>query len=97
MTEKPGIQGFTWKLNLDTLQKSLGELRKFEVPPNNRFLGSTLFIGGKNSDYIKTEHYPVIKGYFPASEIEMIDGAGHWIHADKPEIFVQLATKFLSK
>jgi len=97
LTERPGINGFTWKLNLDTIQKSLGELRKFEVPSNARFLGPTLLVGGKNSDYIKPEHYPTIKGFFPSSEIEMIEGAGHWVHADKPEVFVQHVSKFLTK
>jgi pimeloyl-ACP methyl ester carboxylesterase len=32
---------------------------------------------------------------FPQSEITTIAGAGHWIHADQPEEFLNLVLDFL--
>ena len=54
-----------------------------------------LFIGGKNSNYINSEDHIVINNFFPNAKIEMVEGAGHWIHAEKPEEFLTLINDFL--
>jgi esterase len=92
-------EGFKWRLNFDPIERELNELRKFPFySDKTKFIGSTLFLGGEKSDYIQPDqHTSVIKSLFPNSELVMIPGAGHWIHADKPEMFVNLVTNFLSK
>jgi esterase len=37
-----------------------------------------------------------ISAHFPNSTIETIDGAGHWVQAEKPEEFAELVLGFLS-
>jgi pimeloyl-ACP methyl ester carboxylesterase len=59
-----------------------------------QYTGSTLFIRGGNSPYIRDEE-PAIISQFPNAEVETITGAGHWLHAEKPEEFYQIVRSFL--
>jgi esterase len=60
------------------------------------FLKKVLFIGGSKSNYIKPEYYPAIESYFPNHQIEIIQGASHWVHADKPQEFIEILSHYLS-
>ena len=55
----------------------------------------TLFIRGANSDYIKDKDLDDLKISFPNSKVDTIEEAGHWLHAEKPEEFIERTTKFL--
>lgn len=57
--------------------------------------GDTLFIAGGNSNYIEAADEPIITKHFPNARIETIEGAGHWIHAEKPETFFTATMAFL--
>lgn len=59
--------------------------------------GPTLFVGGSNSKYISEKHLPTIKKLFPASSVIHLEGAGHWVHAEKPVEFFQTASEFFNK
>lgn len=56
--------------------------------------GPTLFLKGGDSDYIKNEDETLIFHHFPDAQIETIDDAGHWLHAQKPQIFFDLVSRF---
>jgi len=91
---------FCWKLNLDALQKSLVDILDGIDPVSvNGGTGITgfpvLFIKGQNSDYIDKPDYPLIQQLFPASEIVTIPNAGHWLHAEQPELFMKNIFYFL--
>jgi len=55
-----------------------------------------LFIKGGRSGYITDENELIIKHMYPQAKIEEIDGATHWLHAEKPQEFNQIVKKFLS-
>ena len=42
------------------------------------------------------EHAALIRESFPAAELEAIDGAGHWLHADQPKSFLSAVEIFLT-
>ncbi|MEO9476919.1 MAG: alpha/beta fold hydrolase [Cyclobacteriaceae bacterium] len=86
---------FEWKINLDSLTKNAHEVGR-PLDASDRFEGATLFIGGAKSGYIKTEDHDLIKSHFPMAQIEMIEGAGHWVHAEKPRELYQTVIDFLS-
>ena len=48
----------------------------------------TLFIAGQNSDYCTAAHMDAAAQYFHSPRRLQIDGAGHWVHADKQDVFV---------
>jgi esterase len=86
---------FFWKMNLRGLRENypqLGNAISASVP----FTKPTLFIRGEKSDYIGAADEPLIRELFPQAEIQTIAGAGHWVHADKPEEFLKRVVKFLA-
>lgn len=38
-----------------------------------------------------------IQEYFPLAELTFIEGAGHWVHSQKPDKFLEIACKFLKE
>lgn len=86
---------FEWKINLDSLTKNALEVGR-SLDSGDRFEGATLFIGGAKSGYIKTEDHDLIQSHFPSARIEMIEGSGHWVHAEKPRELYQIVMDFLS-
>ncbi len=54
----------------------------------------SLFVKGKNSDYITEEDTLTIKHHFPNATIKVIPDAGHWLHAEQPVVFFQTVTNW---
>lgn len=48
-----------------------------------------IFIRGMKSKYILPEDEPMIKAIYPDSRIIDIPDAGHWLHAEQPELFMK--------
>ncbi len=90
---------YEWQLNLEVLLKNLDSLGDGLDPdqyPSEGFRQyPALFIRGENSAYISDRDVKAIKRLFPASNLVSILGAGHWLHAEQPEIFVKIVKKFL--
>ncbi|XP_047098779.1 protein ABHD11-like isoform X1 [Schistocerca piceifrons] len=84
-----------WKVNLDTLVDTFDEISSFPAT-EKVFEGPTYFIGGGDSDYIRKEDEQEIKKIFPSATFKYIPGAGHWVHADKPNEFVEEVCRFLT-
>ncbi|SLN42841.1 alpha/beta fold hydrolase [Pseudooctadecabacter jejudonensis] len=75
-----------WVLNLDVLEAYMSDIIGFpEV--SGTFEGTTVFLSGADSDYVRPEHRHRIKALFPAARFAKIPGAGHWLHAQKPREF----------
>ncbi len=87
-------QKFEWRPNIYVLKNALEDLGE-ALPPMSIYNDSVLFIKGEKSPYIAEEDYPLIKAHFPHSEIITIPGAGHWVHAEKPERFRNEISNFL--
>ena len=82
---------FEWQLNLRVLTSALPELRDFpldELEPTHggaRFEGTTLFLLGGSSEYVRPNGRSTARALFPRAHFEVIPGAGHWLHAERPE------------
>lgn len=85
-----------WRLNLDVIISDFGHIAGFQRY-DNFYDGPTLFLGGSNSAYIRKSDEPEIHRLFPQAEIQYIKGAGHWIHAEKPQDFYIAVNRFLEK
>jgi len=77
---------FAWRFNINVLLEKVQNIQdasfvsgKLNVP--------THFISGGNSDYINSADELLIKKHFTDFSICTIEGAGHWLHAEKPERF----------
>ncbi|MDO6445892.1 alpha/beta fold hydrolase [Colwellia sp. 1_MG-2023] len=61
------------------------------------FQKPTLFIKGGDSDYITEQHRPIIRQLFPHSKAKVIQGTGHWLHAEKTSVFNNTVIRFLNQ
>jgi pimeloyl-ACP methyl ester carboxylesterase len=59
------------------------------------FSGKTLFVRGDKSDYILDADIPRMKESFPQMQLETIEHAGHWLHAEQPRALMELLLHFL--
>jgi esterase len=48
-----------------------------------------------NSDYIQSSDQQAIMERFPSATAKIIEGAGHWPHAEKQTAFLKILEKFL--
>ncbi len=92
---KQKIDANYWRFNVLALKKNIGNIATFPIINKERqFLGETLFIAGQNSDYINKNNRIEIKHYFPSSKIVKVKGAGHWLHAEKPDVVKNILSIF---
>lgn len=86
---------FTWKMNLQALWTHYSDiLAGVTGEPYDK---PALFIRGSRSDYIKDKDIPLIHSLFPKARVVTIEGAGHWVHADKPNELLQTLKDFLTQ
>ena len=87
-------EGYELKINLKPIEafypRMIDELH-FEWPMNV----PSLFISGGKSSYVLEEDKDKIISYFPQTEFVSIEGAGHWVHAEKPVEFFEHVKDFL--
>lgn len=89
---------YKWRINLPVLEhKFPKELAVFPRVQSKVYTGPTLFIGGSNSDYMKVDDHNNIKQLFPSAEFIYINGASHWVHADKPTEFLKNVVSFINR
>ena len=86
--------GPRWRLNLDVLE---AEMPKIVGWPGTRgsFPGPALFLTGSESPYVRPEHRETIRTLFPNTRFVALNGAGHWLHADRPREFEETVAVFL--
>ena len=53
------------------------------------------FIRGALSNYILDEDINAIEHQFQNCNVVTIENAGHWVHAEAPEVFIQSVLSFL--
>jgi pimeloyl-ACP methyl ester carboxylesterase len=85
---------FYWRVNAEVLYSHLDEIVS---GVNKKWLDDripitsypVIFIRGIKSKYILPEDEPMIKEIYPDSRIIDIPDAGHWLHAEQPELFMK--------
>ncbi|WP_371185927.1 alpha/beta fold hydrolase [Thalassotalea maritima] len=85
--------GYAWRVNLDVIQEKYSDIAAGFT--DGCFTGDTLFIKGGESNYITAEHQGIIRSLFPNAKAKIIQGAGHWLHAEKPIAFNKIVSDFL--
>ena len=86
---------FFWKINLRGIANNAAQLRA-PISASPPFAKPALFVRGGQSDYVRAEDEKGIRQLFSRAQIEMIPGAGHWVHSEKPEEFVRMVEGFLN-
>ena len=95
--ERKGEQ-WRWKVNWAAIDRQMHQLTGFSnLPVDWKINIPSCFIRGENSEYIGAAEEAEIKAHFEQVTIQTISNAGHWLHAEQPEQFSQLALSFLSR
>lgn len=87
---------FQFKCNLSYIAQGYPQImQNISNQTSKKFDGDTLFIKGANSNYILPEHQEAIIQLFPKAKAKIIQGAGHWLHAEKTVAFNKIVEGFL--
>ena len=86
---------FDWRINIPVIERELHGIGE-ELTNPSIVTAPTLFIRGSESPYITNEDIPDIKRIFPNAQVQTIQGAGHWVQAEKPVEFVDVLMNFIT-
>lgn len=93
-----GDDGWHWQVNLNLLGDSMPGLTGWpaEALGEATYDGPVLWVGGADSDYIADEHAEEMDRRFPRNRRVLVKGAGHWVHSEQPEVFLEVLRRFLA-
>jgi pimeloyl-ACP methyl ester carboxylesterase len=91
---------YRWRMNLEVIADEMDSIfAGLELSGDKAEHGfpgfPVLFVRGENSDYISDDCILEIKQLFPEAEFATIPGAGHWLHAEQPDLLVKTIRYFL--
>jgi pimeloyl-ACP methyl ester carboxylesterase len=90
--------GWSWQVNLDVLDRDLPVISDWpadELAGVTPYDGPVLWLAGSRSDYVRPEYEGAMDRWFPRNRRVTIKDAGHWLHSERPEIFLQVLERFL--
>jgi esterase len=88
-------QGWTWLFDISKLEQAYSQIIDWQA--GAAFSKPCLFIKGEQSDYITSQYQAAVTEQFPQAQLKIINGTGHWLHAEKPALFNRLTEQFLAK
>lgn len=87
---------FGLRINLGVLSDKMEEIGE-NISSSESFNGPTLFLKGSKSEYVSEVDTAQIKRHFPNARIEVIENAGHWLHAENPAQFFEKSLRFFQQ
>ncbi|ERK18273.1 Esterase ybfF [Pantoea sp. AS-PWVM4] len=86
------FQDGEWRFNVPVLWDNYATISGWnEVPA---WPHPALFIRGSESPYLDNQHRDALLRQFPQAHAHVISGAGHWVHAEKPEAVLRAVRRF---
>ena len=85
---------YRWRINLDAIGANLDNLvgfPHFDTP----FAGPATIVAGELSNYVRPRDEAEIHRLFPKATIDVVEGAGHWLHADQPDRLMAILERTL--
>jgi esterase len=85
-----------WQANWSSIKSNMDKLLGRPTDIDNwQIKNRTLIISGSKSDYVNAEAKAAFDKHFLKLEYKKIDDAGHWLHAEKPDLFSRHISDFL--
>ena len=85
---------FQWRINLKTLNEQIDNIGE-ALPDDAHINTPALFIRGSESGYIEDKDVTVIEKHFTHYKLETVQGASHFVHAEKPKEVIALIENFI--
>jgi pimeloyl-ACP methyl ester carboxylesterase len=90
--------GWRWATNLRTVVRDGAALAGW---PADRLAGlpaydgRVLWLAGERSAYVLPEYDDAMRRWFPHYRKVTLKGAGHWLHSEKPDVFLAAVRQFV--
>ncbi|WP_075181106.1 esterase [Pantoea sp. 1.19] len=99
---EPGIVQFllksfhegSWRFNVPVLWQEYSHIAGWQPVP--AWSGDALFIRGGDSPYLEDRYRDALLAQFPKARAHVIAGAGHWVHAEKPDAVLRSIRRFFA-
>lgn len=89
---------YQWRCNLDILEAALPMITGWSLPhSSSTFDKPAMFLYGGLSDYVGPKRLPMIRALFPNAASHVVEGAGHWLHAEAPGPTLTAIKNFLDE
>lgn len=91
-------EGWRWLLHLDLLARDLDDITDWPedaLAGTAPYEGPVLWIGGAGSGYLRPEYVEAMDRWFPRNRRVTVKGAGHWVHSEQPEVFLEVLRRFV--
>jgi pimeloyl-ACP methyl ester carboxylesterase len=91
--------GWRWQVNLDVLGEALpviGGWPERQLAGAEPYRGPVLWVAGSASDYVKPEYAGSMGQWFPRNRLVTVKDAGHWVHSEQPQVFLEVLRQFLA-
>lgn len=89
--------GWRWQMNLALLGDHLDDLADWPELGVEPYPGPTLWLAGGESRYVTPDRAPAMRRLFPRVQLVTVKGAGHWVHAERPAVFVEAIRRFMER
>jgi esterase len=84
---------YHWRIDLDIFSRAAPYIVGFpDTLSLAPYPGDALFMAGSESNFVKAE---TVAPLFPKARLITLAGAGHWLHVQQPESFLQAVRDFL--
>jgi pimeloyl-ACP methyl ester carboxylesterase len=91
---------WSWRLNLELLGRDLDAITGWpeeRLADTPAYDGPVLWVGGERSAYVQTDYAAAMDRWFPRNRRVTVKGAGHWVHSEQPEVFIEVLRRFLDQ
>ena len=85
---------YKWAINLKALTENAHTVCKNPLHTGDYYMGPTLLIAGSDSDFVQLSDLNIVKKHFPRHTIQFIEGAGHNVHVDQKQAFLDAIYEF---
>ncbi|WP_119394018.1 alpha/beta fold hydrolase [Salinibius halmophilus] len=89
-------ENFAWRFDVPGL-KANQQAISGAPSLTQQFGGPTTLIYGADSTYIDQDGLKALHKYYPQAEMECIENAGHWLHVEQPQAFVNTLLAALAR
>ncbi len=91
-----------WQVNLplvraDRDRGSESVIADFPIAPGEHepYEGPVVWLVGGDSEYVHDEDVEPMRELFPRARLVTVNGAGHWVHTDAPEVVIEVIRRML--
>ena len=58
---------------------------------------ASLWMAGATSPYVREEYVAPMERWFPRVRRVTVKDAGHWVHSEQPEVFLEVLRRFAAR